>query len=162
MPGRTSHWSGRPTPQAFVGFFGIVAGGPPLTGGVRLQKAGCLEMHKCTVLCRNIQRYWILRRICRSIRGPCAPLTWTFSGFILVLHSLAASFRWPSAGCREVHKCTVLCRNISRNILRYWILRRICRSISCSAKFLHRGKTARLSCCIVLLGNPRQRRDTAW
>src|SRR5262245_41779219 len=24
-------------------------------------------MHKRTVFCRNIQRYWILRRICRSI-----------------------------------------------------------------------------------------------
>jgi hypothetical protein len=34
-PRLTSHWSGRPTQQAFVGFFGIIAGGPPLTGGVR-------------------------------------------------------------------------------------------------------------------------------
>jgi len=84
-------------------------------------------------ICRNIQRYWILRRICRSISGPCAHLTWTFSGFILVLHGLAASSRWSSAGCREVHKRTVFCRNIRRNIQRYWILRRICRSISCSA-----------------------------
>ena len=29
------------------------------------------------------------------------------------------------------HKGIVFCRNIRRNIQRYWILRRICRSISC-------------------------------
>ena len=85
------------------------------------------------VFCRNIQRYWILRRLCRSLSGPCAPLTWTFSGFILVLHGLVASSRWPSAGGREVNECTVFCRNIRRNIQRYWILRRICRSIRCPA-----------------------------
>jgi hypothetical protein len=33
----SSHWSGRPTQQAFCGFFGIVVGGPPLTAGVRHQ-----------------------------------------------------------------------------------------------------------------------------
>ena len=38
MKNRTSHWSGRPTPQAFCGFFGIVACGPPLTGGVSCPK----------------------------------------------------------------------------------------------------------------------------
>src|SRR5262245_9233296 len=96
---------------------------------VRLQKDGGLRVNKCTVFCRNIQRYWILRRLCRSISGPCAHLTWTFSGSILVLHGLTASSGWPSAGCLEVHKCTVFCRNIQR----YWILRRLCRSISCSA-----------------------------
>ena len=62
-------------------------------------------------------------------RGPCAHLTWTFAGSILVLHGLAASSQWPSAGCLAMHKRTVFCRNIQR----YWILRRICRSISCSA-----------------------------
>src|SRR5712691_10649943 len=64
-------------------------------------------------------------------RGPCAHLTLTFSGSILVLHCLAEPFGWPSAGCLEVHKCTVFCRNIKRNIKRYWISRRICRSICC-------------------------------
>src|SRR6516165_8975196 len=39
----------------------------------------------------------------------------------------------PTAGGLYVHKCTVFCRNIRRNIQRYWILRRLCRSISCSA-----------------------------
>jgi len=33
-PHLTWRWSGRPTSQAFFGFFGIVAGGPPLTFGV--------------------------------------------------------------------------------------------------------------------------------
>jgi hypothetical protein len=42
-PRRTSHWSGRPTPQAFVGFFSIIVGGPPLTGGVGLLH--CMEFH---------------------------------------------------------------------------------------------------------------------
>ena len=65
-------------------------------------------------------------------RGPCAHLTWTFSGSILVLHGLSTSSGWPSAGCLGVNKCTVFCRNISRNIQGYWISRRICRSISCS------------------------------
>jgi hypothetical protein len=39
----------------------------------------------------------------------------------------------PTAGGLYVHKGTVFCRNIKRNIQRYWILRRLCRSISCSA-----------------------------
>src|SRR5215813_4131249 len=39
----------------------------------------------------------------------------------------------PTAGGLYVHKGSVFCRNIRRNIQRYWILRRICRSISCSA-----------------------------
>src|SRR5262245_39999729 len=34
---------------------------------VRLQTAGCLGLNKRTVFCRHIQRYGILRRICRSI-----------------------------------------------------------------------------------------------
>src|SRR5262249_39478954 len=38
-----------------------------------------------------------------------------------------------TAGGLSVHKGTVFCRNIRRHIQRYWILRRICRSISCSA-----------------------------
>src|SRR5262245_36609156 len=37
----------------------------------------------------------------------------------------------PPAGGLDVHKGTVCCRNIRRHIQRYWILRRICRSISC-------------------------------
>src|SRR5215467_3459037 len=39
----------------------------------------------------------------------------------------------PTAGGLHVHKGTVFCRHIRRNIQRYWILRRLCRSISCSA-----------------------------
>src|SRR6266705_1182130 len=39
---------------------------------VRLQTADCLGVNKRTVLCRNIQRYWILRRICRSISCPAS------------------------------------------------------------------------------------------
>src|SRR5207248_7082454 len=39
----------------------------------------------------------------------------------------------PTAGGLYVHKGTVFCRNIRRHIQRYWILRRLCRSISCSA-----------------------------
>src|SRR2546429_2173218 len=65
-------------------------------------------------------------------RGPCAYLTLTFSGSILVLHCPSEPSGWPSAGCIEVNKCTVFWRNIKRNIKRYWISRRICRSISCS------------------------------
>ena len=75
-------------------------------------------------------------------RDPCAPLTWILSGSILVLHGLGASSRWPSAGCLDMHKRTVFCRNIQRNIQRYWILRRLCRSISCSAS------TSGVSLCI--------------
>src|SRR5262249_36010702 len=37
----------------------------------------------------------------------------------------------PTAGGLSVHKGTVFCRTIRRNIQRYWILRRMCRSISC-------------------------------
>jgi hypothetical protein len=37
----------------------------------------------------------------------------------------------PTAGGLYVHKGTAFCRNIRRNIQRYWILRRLCRSISC-------------------------------
>jgi hypothetical protein len=66
-------------------------------------------------------------------RGSCAHLTWTFAGSILVRHGLAEPSGWPSTGGREVHERPVLCRNIRRNIQRYWILRHICRSISCSA-----------------------------
>jgi hypothetical protein len=36
----TSHWSRRPTQQAFFGFFGIIAGGPPLTGSVSRTEEG--------------------------------------------------------------------------------------------------------------------------
>jgi hypothetical protein len=71
-------------------------------------------------------------------RGPYAHLTWTFSYSILVLPGLSASSRWPSAGCLGVNKCTVFCRNIKRNIQRYWISRRLCRSISCSASMARR------------------------
>src|SRR5215831_3621957 len=39
----------------------------------------------------------------------------------------------PTAGGLSVHKSIVFCRNIRRNIQRYGILRRICRSRSCSA-----------------------------
>src|SRR5262249_25923596 len=39
----------------------------------------------------------------------------------------------PTASGLYVHKCTVFCRNIRRHIQRYWIWRRLCRSISCSA-----------------------------
>src|SRR5712691_4136121 len=77
-------------------------------------------------------------------RGSCAHLTLTFSGSILVLHCLAEPFGWPSAGCLEVHKCTVFCRNIKRNIKRYWISRRICRSISCSASGHHGSLYAKI------------------
>ena len=72
-------------------------------------------------------------------RGPCAHLTWTFSGSILVLPGLSAASRWPSAGGLGVHKGTVFCRNIRRNIQRYWIWRRLCRSISCWTNRLSRG-----------------------
>jgi hypothetical protein len=41
--------------------------------------------------------------------------------------------RLQKTGCLLVKKRTVFCRNIRRNIQRYWILRRLCRSISCSA-----------------------------
>ena len=40
----------------------------------------------------------------------------------------------PIAGGLYVYKGTVFCRNIRRNIQRYWILRRLCRSISSSAE----------------------------
>src|SRR5215813_12034448 len=40
----------------------------------------------------------------------------------------------PTAGGLSVHKGTVFCRNIRRHIQRYWILRRLCRSRSCSAR----------------------------
>src|SRR5213082_3115766 len=63
--------------------------------------------------------------------GPCAHLTLTFSGSVLVLHCLPEPFGWPLAGCLDVNKCAVFCRNIKRNIKRYWISRRLCRSISC-------------------------------
>src|SRR5262252_7503789 len=43
----------------------------------------------------------------------------------------------PTAGGLYVHKGTVFCRNIRRYIQRYWILRRIYRSISCSAYRQH-------------------------
>jgi hypothetical protein len=36
-----------------------------------------------------------------------------------------------TAGGLSVHKGTVFCRNIKRHIQRYWIWRRLCRSISC-------------------------------
>src|SRR5262249_55530209 len=55
----------------------------------------------------------------------------------------------PTAGGLSVHTGTVFCRNIRRNIQRYWILRRICRSLSCSASEerrelrLHRGEKPR-------------------
>src|SRR5262245_43033307 len=39
----------------------------------------------------------------------------------------------PTAGGLSVHKGTVVCRSIRRHIQRYWIWRRLCRSISCSA-----------------------------
>src|SRR5262249_20660540 len=39
----------------------------------------------------------------------------------------------PTAGGLYMHKGTVFCRNIRRHIQRYWILRRMCRSLSCSA-----------------------------
>src|SRR6266705_3050461 len=64
--------------------------------------------------------------------GSCTHLTVTFSCSILVLHGLSEPSGWPTAGRLEVNKCTVFCRNIKRNIKRYWISRRICRSISCS------------------------------
>jgi hypothetical protein len=41
--------------------------------------------------------------------------------------------RLQTVGCLGVNKRIIFCRNIRRNIRRYWILRRICRSISCSA-----------------------------
>src|SRR5712691_7414013 len=63
--------------------------------------------------------------------GSCTHLTVTFSCSILVLHGLSEPSGWPTAGRLEVNKCTVFCRNIKRNIKRYWISRRICRSISC-------------------------------
>ena len=37
----------------------------------------------------------------------------------------------PTAGGLYGHQSTVCCRNIRRHIQRYWILRRLCRSISC-------------------------------
>jgi hypothetical protein len=37
----------------------------------------------------------------------------------------------PTAGGLSVHKGTVCCRTIRRPIQRYWIWRRLCRSISC-------------------------------
>jgi hypothetical protein len=43
-----------------------------VSASVRLQPTGCLGVNKRTVFCRNIQRYWILRRICRSIRCPAS------------------------------------------------------------------------------------------
>ena len=43
---RTTQWSGRPTPQAFVGFFGIVAGGLPLTA--------TLGRGPCSIACRKV------------------------------------------------------------------------------------------------------------
>src|SRR5262249_54276288 len=43
----------------------------------------------------------------------------------------------PTAGGLSVHKGTVCCRNIRRHIQRYWTLRRLCRSISCSASRGH-------------------------
>src|SRR5262245_44411672 len=45
---------------------------PRLSASVRLQPTGCLGVNKRTVFCRNIQRYWILRRICCSIRCPAS------------------------------------------------------------------------------------------
>src|SRR5262249_12942972 len=65
---------------------------------------------------------------------PCAHLTWTFAYSILGLPGLSASSGGPSGGGLAGHKGTVFCRNISRNIQRYWILRHICRSISCCTK----------------------------
>ena len=62
-------------------------------------------------------------------RGPGAQLTLPFACSILVLHCLDEPSGWPSAGGPIVHKCTAFCRNIKR----YWILRRMCRSISCPA-----------------------------
>jgi hypothetical protein len=43
-----------------------------LTRGVRLQKAGCPGVNICRNIRRNIQRYWILRRLCRSISCSAA------------------------------------------------------------------------------------------
>src|SRR5215468_7946592 len=40
----------------------------------------------------------------------------------------------PPAGGLSVHKGTVCCRTIRRHIQRYWILRRLCRSLSCPAR----------------------------
>jgi hypothetical protein len=45
---------------------------PRLKRSVRLQPTGCLGVNKRTVFCRNIPRYWIWRRICRSIRCPAS------------------------------------------------------------------------------------------
>src|SRR6266702_3557623 len=87
-------------------------------------RVGCLDSVRLLQI-RRVLSLWG--------RGPCAHLTWTFSYSILVLPGLSASSRWPSAGRLGVNKCTVFCRNIQRNIHRYWILRRLCRSISCSA-----------------------------
>jgi predicted RNase H-like HicB family nuclease len=50
IPRRTSHWSGRPTQQAFCGFFGIIAGGPPLTGGVRAKIIEDVQPEKGSVM----------------------------------------------------------------------------------------------------------------
>ena len=40
---------------------------PRLTPGVWLQTADYLGVNKRIIFCRNIKRYWISRRICRSI-----------------------------------------------------------------------------------------------
>src|SRR5207253_10283453 len=73
-------------------------------------------------------------------RGSCTHLTVTFSCSILVLHGLSEPSGWPTAGRLEVDKCTVFCRNIKRNIKRYWILRRICRSIRSYAATIPGGQ----------------------
>src|SRR5262245_17506933 len=49
----------------------------------------------------------------------------------------------PTAGGLSVHTGTVCCRNIRRHIQRYWIWRRLCRSLSCSAA---RGRHVSVSC----------------
>src|SRR4030095_15280888 len=62
----------------------------------------------------------------------------------------------PTAGGLSVHKGTVFCRNIRRKIQRYWILRRICRSISCSVAETQQILTVYTYPCTV---KPVKRRD---
>src|SRR5262249_18649390 len=81
------------------------------------------------------------RRICwwRPLMGTkVAENSWggylgQYPSALLNHQNFADTIGKPTAVCLRVNKRTVFCRNIQRHIQRYWISRRICRSISCSA-----------------------------
>src|SRR5215471_17874783 len=81
----------------------------------QLQTASCLGVNKRTVFCRNIQRYWISRRLCRSI-SCAAPQKVTVSAskgerlMTSPMHTGEGDIMPHHIGIQRVHGYCGLCR----------------------------------------------------